>query len=275
MLECVVNISEGRDRSTVDALASAAGSTLLDLHVDSSHHRSVLTIAGDEVEDAARKVARVAIERIDLTRHEGVHPRLGAVDVVPFVPLGENGLRQDGDLSEAVRARDAFCAWAAKALGLPCFVYGPERSLPEVRRHAFSSLAPACGPLLPHPTAGACCVGARPVLVAYNLVLSEASIELGHKAVEAIRSPEVRALAFRVGEGVQVSCNLVAPWRVGPSHVYERVASIASIKDAELVGLIPEIVLHAIDRERWDALGLSEGRTIESRLAGRRSAQDG
>ncbi len=272
LLECVVNISEGRDRATIDALGAASRECLLDAHVDASHHRSVFTLAGEEVEEAARALARRAIALIDLSRHEGEHPRLGVVDVVPFVPLGPEGMRADGALSEAIRARDAFCEWAATQLSLPCFVYGPERSLPEVRKHAFSSLGPDCGPRVPSPTAGACCVGARHVLVAYNLLLTDATIERARAAVHALRSPEVRALAFTVADGIQVSCNLIAPWRVGPSQVFDRVASFAAIRGAELVGLIPEAVLRAIDRTRWVELGLSEDRTIESRLASVRAA---
>ncbi len=271
MLECVVNISEGRDHSTIEALKAAAGDCLLDVHEDASHHRSVFTLAGDTVEDAARELAKGAIAHIDLTRHEGAHPRLGVVDVVPFVPLGPEGARSDGDLSEAIRARDAFCAWAAAKLSLPCFLYGPERSLPDVRKHAFSSLLPQCGPRKPHPTAGASCVGARPVLVAYNLLLADASIDVARETVHAIRSAEVRALAFEVADGVQVSCNLIAPWHTGPRHVFDRVASIVPIRAAELVGLIPAAVLLAIDRTRWDELGLSEEATIESRLAAARA----
>ncbi|MGB9111436.1 MAG: hypothetical protein WCF24_01765, partial [Acidimicrobiales bacterium] len=129
-----------------------------------------------------------------------------------------------------------------------------------------------CGPRKPNPTAGACCVGARHVLVAYNLLLVDPSIERGRALVRALRSPEVRALAFTVADGIEVSCNLIAPWRIGPSQVFDRVASFAPIKRADLVGLVPEAVLRAIDRDRWVELGLSEDRTIESRLASVRAA---
>jgi glutamate formiminotransferase / 5-formyltetrahydrofolate cyclo-ligase len=272
MLECVLNISEGRDRLTIDALGAAAGNTLLDVHHDASHHRAVFTLAGESVEQAARAVSSAALARIDLTPHEGAHPRLGVVDVVPFVPLGPEGMQAAGDLSEALRARDAFCAWAGAQLALPCFVYGPERSLPEVRRDAFSNLKPACGPPEPHPTGGACCVGARPVLVAYNLLLADASIGRAGEVARRIRSPEVRALAFEVADGAQVSCNLIAPWRVGPADVFDQVALLAPIRRAELVGLLPEAVLEAIDEARWAELGLSKETTIEFRLAGTRAA---
>ena len=180
-------------------------------------------------------------------------------------------MKTAGDLSEAIRARDKFCAWAAAELSLPCFTYGPERTLPDVRKHAFSSLSPQCGPGEPHPTAGASCVGARPVLVAYNLLLADASIEVANEAARAIRSAEVRALAFAVADGLQVSCNLIAPWNVGPGDVFDRVAAFAPIRAAELVGLIPAAVLHAVDKARWEELGMSDGATIESRLAASRA----
>src|SRR5690606_8929667 len=119
------------------------------------------------------------------------------------------------------------------------FVYGPERSLPEVRRRAFVDLAPDAGPPTPHPTAGAVAVGARPVLVAYNLWLAEPDLELARRLARELRSPEVRALGLAVGEEVQVSMNLVAPERVGPADVYDRVAGSTRIARAELVGLAP------------------------------------
>ena len=119
MLECVVNVSEGRDRGVVDAIASAGRACLLDVHADPHHNRAVLTLAGPGVEDAARAVATEAVRRIDLRLHVGVHPRLGAVDVVPFVPLAGSSM------DDAIAARDRFAAWAGDELGVPCFLYGP------------------------------------------------------------------------------------------------------------------------------------------------------
>ena len=169
MLECVVNISEGRDRSVIDAIARSAGDALLDVHTDADHHRSVLTLLG---ESAPRAVARAAVERLDIRDHRGAHPRIGVVDVVPFVAL-------DGStVDDALAARDAFSTWAADELAVPCFRYGPERTLPDIRRGAFTTLAPDVGPAEPHPTAGAMAVGARPVLVAYNVWLAEPDLAL-------------------------------------------------------------------------------------------------
>ena len=267
MLECVVNISEGRDTEGLDEFARAAGAALLDLHADASHNRSVFTLAGPEAEAAAEALARAAVARLDIARHEGVHPRLGVVDVVPFVPLGPDGMRPDGDLGEAMRARDRFAAWAAGELGVPCYLYGPERSLPQIRRHAFVDLAPDIGGAAPHPSAGATCVGARPVLIAYNLWLAEGDLGLARHIASELRGPAVRTAGFTVGTGVQVSCNLVAPWKVGPADVYDQVAESARIERAELVGLVPDEVLRQTPVRRWTTLDLGEDSTIEARLA--------
>ncbi len=158
----------------IETIAAAGGPAVLDVHSDGDHHRTVLTMGGGDVEEAVMAVARRTVEVIDLRRHHGVHPRLGALDVVPFVPLDGNGapLSGDGDLSGAMAARDRFARWAGEALDLPCFLYGPERTLPTVRKTAFHGLQPDTGPDRPHPTAGACAVGARPALLAYNLWLS-------------------------------------------------------------------------------------------------------
>lgn len=260
MLECVVNVSEGRDGEVVAALAAAAGGDLLDVHSDPDHNRSVLTLVG---EDAPRAVARAALERLDLRRHAGAHPRIGVLDVVPFVPLG------DTPMSAAIAARDEFAVWAGDELDLPCFLYGPERSLPDVRRGAFTTLTPDTGPSSPHPSAGAAAVGARRLLVAYNLWLSEPDLDLARRVAAAIRRPAVRALGLAVGDHVQVSMNLVDPTDVGPAAVWDLVADQAPIARAELVGLVPAAVLQGTAPERWVQLDLAPDRTIEARLSGR------
>jgi glutamate formiminotransferase len=247
VLECVVNVSEGRRASTIDALCAAAGDDLLDVHVDADHHRSVLTVVGEE---APRRIAAVAVERIDLRRHRGVHPRLGAVDVVPFVPL-------DGStMADAVAARDRYAAWSP----VPCLRYGGEGpSLPELRRTARGLTAP-------HPTAGVTAVGARPVLVAYNVWLDGESVRTARGIAAAVRSPAVRALGLALRGGVQVSMNLVDPSLVGPAEAYDAVARRARVARAELVGIVPRAVLDAIPDGRWEQLDLSADRTIEARL---------
>jgi glutamate formiminotransferase len=258
MLECVVNVSEGRDQAVLDDLAAAGGADLLDHHADPDHHRSVFTLMGT---DAPRAVAAVAVTRLDVGRHLGVHPRLGVVDVVPFVPLAGTAM------AAAVAARDAFAGWFAGELGVPCFLYGPERSLPDVRRRAFRDLTPDAGPARPHPTAGACCVGAREVLVAYNVWLASPDLGRSREIAAAVRSPTVRALGLACGDRVQVSMNLVAPAVTGPAEAYDAVARLAPVAGAELVGLVPEAVLERIPPRRWEELDLAADRTIEARLA--------
>jgi glutamate formiminotransferase len=257
VLECVVNISEGRDRRTVDEIAARAGTDLLDVHRDADHHRSVLTLIG---ENAPRAVARAAVERLDLRFHRGAHPRIGVVDVVPFVAL-------DGSTpADALAARDAFCRWAGDELGVPCFRYGPERTLPDIRRGAFAALAPDCGPTEPHPTAGAIAVGQRPVLVAYNVWLAEPDLEEARRIAAQVRSPSVRALGLQVGAEVQVSMNLIAPDVTGPGAVVDAIAHEARIGRCELVGLVPRRLLDLEDPARWVELDLDPDRTIEARL---------
>lgn len=254
MLVSALNISEGRPGAVLDRIVAAAGPALLDVHRDEHHHRSVLTVAG---EDAVRAVAAAAVAAIDLRRHTGVHPRLGSIDVVPFVPYG------DSTMADAERARDAFVAWAAAQLALPALVYaeaGP--TLPEVRRRARFLL-------LPHPTAGAVAVGARGPLVAFNVWLAEPDLALARRVATAVRGPGIRALGLPVGDRVQVSMNLVDPSRIGPATAFDAVAALAPVAGAELVGLVPEAVLAAVRRERWAELDLDATKSVEARLARR------
>jgi glutamate formiminotransferase len=257
LLECVVNISEGSRPHVVTAIASSAVGSLLDVHSDVHHNRSVLTLVGEE---APRAVARAAVAALDLRTHQGVHPRLGVIDVVPFAPLAGS------TLVDAVGARDRFLDWLAEELGVPGFAYGPERTLPEVRRLAFEGLAPDRGPARPHPTAGATAVGARPVLVAWNVWLAEPDLALARRIARAIRGPRLRALGLPVGTRVQVSMNLVEPDELGPAQAWDLVAQRAAVAGAELVGLVPRSVLERTDPARWAQLDLAEAKTIEARL---------
>jgi len=266
VLECVINVSEGRDEAVIDGLRSVAGRSLLDLHHEGRHNRSVLTLAGPDVEGAARAVAGVGVHTIDLRAHTGAHPRLGAVDVVPFVPL-------DGSaMPDALASRDRFASWAANELGVPCFLYGPERSLPEVRREAFRSLLPDVGPARPDPGAGAICVGARPVLIAYNVWLVPGTdVSVAAAIASAVRGPAVRALGLDLEGLAQVSMNLIDWQTTGPADAYDAVAALARdrgtrVSAAELVGLMPEAALSTIPEERWADLGLSRVQTIEACL---------
>jgi glutamate formiminotransferase len=267
VLECVVNVSEGRRDPVIDDLRGAvAPEDLLDVHTCRHHNRSVFTLVGEE---APRALARAAVEALDLGAHEGAHPRFGVVDVVPFVPLGA------ATMADALDARDRFAGWAGDELGVPCFLYGPQRSLPDVRRGAFVALAPDEGPPEPHARGGAMAVGARPVLVAYNLWLVEPDLDLARRLARAVRRPEVRALGLAVGDGVQVSMNLVDPLVVGPADVWDAVAAETPVAGAELVGLVPEAVLERTPTARWSQLGLRPEVTIEHRLASRHGGDSG
>jgi glutamate formiminotransferase len=260
MLECVINISEGANPERLNALRANLGPDLLNVHSDRDHNRSVFTLAGT---DAARILTRDALAMFNISDHAGVHPRVGIVDVVPFVAL------EPSTFEEALYARNEFAKFASEELGVPCFLYGPERTLPFIRKHAFVDLLPDYGPANPHPTAGAMCVGVRPVLVAYNLWLRDSTLDIAKRIAGAIRSESVRTLGLQVGPSAQVSMNLIAPEITGPAAVYDAVSTLASIERAELVGLVPARTLAEIPRSRWSQLDLSTETTIEWNLAER------
>ena len=271
MFECVINLSEGRDAQLLGELRATCARSLRDLHADSFHNRSVFTLINEHetLTIDVRALVGAAFASLDLTRHEGVHPRFGVVDVVPFVAL------EPQDFDEAVSLRDETALWIADAFSVPVFLYGPVngvlRTLPEVRKSAFNALAPDFGPQRASAARGASAVGARGLLVAWNLWLRGVTLDEARRIARTLRRPEVRALAFQVGDLVQVSCNLIAPLLVGPSVVFDHVRSLlpdgGSIDRAELVGLAPKALLAMQDRSRWSQLDLSEERTIEGRLA--------
>lgn len=263
MLECVINISEGRQLDAIEKIRGQIGHDILDIHSDFHHHRSVFTLANPI---AARQLSQLCADQFDLRKHVGVHPRIGIIDVVPFVPL------ENSTIEDAVRARNEFAEYAANELKIPSFVYGPERDLPEIRKRAFVDLMPDFGPTEPHPTAGAICVGARQILVAYNIWLKNATIDDGRLIAREIRSPQVRTLGLQLGNEIQVSMNLIRPDEVGPDIVFDQVAKRADIARAELVGLAPARVLANIQKSRWDELDLSKEKTIEWCLATRNRA---
>ena len=272
MFECVINISEGRDVDVLDELCNASGSSLRDLHSDEFHNRSVYTLINEPlalVADA-HSLIRAAYLRLDLTTHQGVHPRFGVVDVVPFVAL------ETSQSNEAVRLRDEVAHWLAATYEVPVLLYGPLpdrtiRTLPDVRRSAFTSLAPDLGPPSASRELGCVAVGARPILVAWNLWLEGVTFNEARLIAKAIRRPAVRSLAFAVGNQVQVSCNIVDTERALPSQVYDQVQDLLGpgglISRCELVGLVPNSLLEHEDPARWIELGLARETTIETRCA--------
>ncbi|MEX1295292.1 MAG: glutamate formimidoyltransferase [Candidatus Limnocylindrales bacterium] len=289
LVECVPNLSEGTDAATLDAIAEAvagpAGSWLLDRTADPDHGRAVFTLAGypGRVMGAMEAAVGVAIERIDMNQQVGRHPRIGAVDVIPFVPLGDTTMERC-----VLGARD-FAARIAERFELPVYLYAraarrPEREiLANIRRPRYEGLAramaepggePDLGPASPHPTAGATVVGARPFLIAFNVQLSTTDVAIARRIAARIRErdgglPAVQALGIElVSQGcAQVSMNLldheVTPlWRVWEEA--ERLAADegVSLLDSELVGLAPAAALVAVA----DHIGSGSFHTAERRL---------
>ncbi len=270
LVECVPNFSEGRDPAVIDelrrAILSVPGVHLLDVQADADHHRSVFTFVAppEAAVAAAFRAVRVAKERIDLTKHRGEHPRMGAADVVPFVPI--EGVTMDECVALARRLGERIGA----ELEIPVFLYAkaairPSRTrLPDVRKGEFEGLRdqigqdpekdPDFGPKRIHPTAGATAVGARPFLVAYNIYLADGDEALAKAIAKKVRAsggglPAVQAMGITVGGEPQVSMNLTDLDETAMHVAHEAVAAEARAADAgvawsEIVGLVPERAIH-------------------------------
>ena len=264
MIECVVNVSEGRDLATIKQLASAAGPSLRDVHHDAIHHRSVLTLINDEkdLRRDVRALARRSVDLLDLREHEGIHPRIGVLDVVPFVALS------DAQQPRAHLLRDDTARWLGYELGLPTYLYGPERTLPALRRDYRRARTPDYGPWPGDPRSGAVAVGVRPILMAWNIWLRGLTLDQTVALATSLRGPHLRTLGLPYGELTQLSCNLINPEAQGPDHVLDAVRARHGdqVVRCERVGLIPQSVLQRIDRSRWAELDVSPEATIESRL---------
>jgi glutamate formiminotransferase len=265
LVECVPNFSEGRDARRVEAIVAAMrveGVHLLDWSMDAAHNRSVVTVAGDPaavVESAVRGAGKAA-ELIDLTRQQGVHPRIGAADVIPFVPISSIKLEQC-----ALLARQAGLEiW--RRFNVPVFFYEaaaarPDRAnLEEVRRGQFEGLIEAGGkdtsrrpdiggPLI-HPTAGACAVGARKFLVAYNIYFDSADVAMVRAVAREIRAASgglkgVKAMGVLVHGRAQLSMN-ITDFEVTPISQVFRAATALALRhkaapvEGEIIGLLPE-----------------------------------
>lgn len=295
VLEAVPNFSEGRDRAVVGAIVDAirgAGAEVLDWSADPDHHRSVVTFVGEPsvVERASLAAARVAYERIDLRRHRGVHPRIGALDVLPFVPLA--GLTMEDARRSARRVGRAI----AEELRVPVYYYGqasdpPGRTLAELRRGGFEKLAagwPSDRPpdLLPagwphpgaHPAAGATCVGARPVLLAWNVLVDGITLRDAGGIAARIREtgggfPGVRALALPLPSrgALQISMNLEDLDRVSPMSVFEAVeAQVAEaggrVVETEVIGMLPDQLLLSAAANRLRLADAAPRRILSRRV---------
>lgn len=275
LFECVANFSEGRRGTAIDRITRAASkfARVLDLHSDPDHNRSVITIAGERqaILEAAFAATAEAAKLIDLRSHRGEHPRLGAMDVVPFVPL------RGATMESAVQIARSCAASISSELSIPTFLYeAAARSqdatdLPSIRRGAFRTASPDFGGPDPHPTAGATVVGARRLLVAFNVNLSTKDVVIAGRVARAVRERDgglkhVRALAFElVSRNVaQVSMNLIRPEETTLDQVLQAVQSAAAaervgIIGTELVGLVP---LKALAGRRPEELGLDPSTKI-------------
>lgn len=262
--EVVVNISEGKDWHFINLLSNELKPALLDLHYDEIHNRSVVTLIEDHSLIYLKKLVDLVFSHLDISVHEGVHPRLGVLDVVPFVPLP---VSKDASLEEVIQIRDEFGSYLATNYQVPVFLYGPEISLPEVRRRAFKDLEPNFGPPKPHPRWGAACVGARNVLVAYNLMTKRISLQQSNEFIKTLRNERVRCLVFDFKSHLQFSFNLIDPFVVGPLEIYEKVQGFVEVLKAELVGLIPLEVIKKIPEDLWEKLDVSVDKTIEYRIS--------
>ena len=291
LVESVPNYSEGRRTDVVDRLAAAVertpGAFLLDRTSDASHNRSVLTLAGEPaaVLEALQRTVAVAVADIDMEKQSGEHPRIGAVDVVPFVPLA------GATMADCIELSRVFGSQVADRFGIPVYLYGeaatsPSRQrLADVRRGQYEGLKtqvaepgrePDFGPARLHPTAGAMAVGARPFLIAYNINLESRDLELAKRIARRIREssgglPRVQANGFWIEElnRAQVSMNLLdyrtTPiWRVWESVRAEAAGDGVHLAESELIGLAPlEALLDVADHA-----GVSAHLLQTDRLAG-------
>jgi glutamate formiminotransferase len=296
LIECVPNVSEGRRPEVVAAIAAAisgvAGVRLLDQSSDVAHNRSVFTFAGEEgpVGRAALAVFETAVPAIDLRTHRGAHPRLGAVDVVPFIPL-------DGaPMSACVTLARQTAATVWERLQIPVYLYeeaasrDARRNLADVRRGEFEGLAekmataewaPDYGSPRPHPTAGATAIGARAALVAFNVNLATSDLSVAKAIAATVREssgglPFIKALGVTLDHRgiVQVSMNLTNFQKMPLVRVFEAVLGEAerrgtSVLESEIVGLVPEAALPPDPAHTLRLADFSSDQVLERRLRGK------
>ncbi len=294
IIQCVPNFSEGRRPEVVEEIAAAVkgvdGVTFLDVEADADHNRCVLTMIGPPgpLGEAAFRACAKAAERIDMTAHQGGHPRMGATDVVPFVPVRGAGLEDCARLAGKVGER------IGTELGIPVFLYGEaarreeRRNLAAVRKGQFEGLReaigtdparePDFGPARIHPTAGATAVGARFFLVAFNVNLATPDAKLARRIAKAIRAssgglPHVKAIGLALEEKgqSQVSMNLTDYRVTSMAKVFEEIRRRAGdagvqVAGSELIGFAPSDALVRAAAEALAIEGFEPGQVLENRL---------
>ncbi|MDP9113166.1 MAG: glutamate formimidoyltransferase [Acidobacteriota bacterium] len=285
MIECVPNFSEGREPAAIAAIADAirevGGVALLGVESDADHHRSVITFAGqpEAVLEAAVRAVGKAAEVIDLRRHVGVHPRVGAADVVPFVPLEGSTL----DDCVAIAHRAGAEIW--RRYGVPVYFYekaarfAARQKLEKTRRPGFDGRPPDVGDIAEHVTAGAAMVGARPFLIAYNINLVTSDAAVARQIAVKIREssggfPFVKAMGLYLPSlnRAQVSMNLTDFAGIALDDLYAAVEAEAarlgtSVAESELIGFIPRAAYEQSPAFFSRTRGFSEARIIENRIA--------
>jgi glutamate formiminotransferase len=294
LLEAVPNFSEGRRADVCAAIAQAARRPevqVLDLEMDADHHRSVLTLAGppEPLAEAAFAAAREAVARIDLNAHRGQHPRMGAIDVLPFVPLGGTPMEVAVDLARRVGRR------IGEELGVPVFLYEAaatrpdRRNLADVRTPQFEGLreligrdpdrAPDFGPPRIHPTAGCVAVGARRPLIAFNVDLDTEDVAVARAIARKVRErdgglPALKALGLYLAERrcAQVSMNVCDYTRTGLAEAFRAVEAEAArlgagVRGSEIVGLVPREALPPDPERTIRLVGFHPRQVLENRLA--------
>jgi len=293
IIECVPNVSEGRRADVVkamtDAVARVAGVRLLDWSSDPAHNRSVLTLAGEAapLKAAVLTLFDQAARQIDLRSHTGEHPRLGAVDVVPFVPI------EGVTMADCVTLAKDVASEVASRFQIPIFLYeeaasrASRRNLEDIRRGEFEGLAakilapewaPDFGPARPHPTAGASVIGARMPLIAYNINLATDRLDVAKKIAAAVRHSSggfryVKAMGIALEDRgiVQVSMNLTNHEKTPIHRVFDAVSREAqrygvSILESEIIGLTPEAALVAAAQHYLQLERFSSAQILERRL---------
>ena len=293
LIECIPNFSEGRRPEVVDAIAAAAksvdGVSLLDVQSDPTHNRCVVTFVGHEepIAEAAYRAVAKAAELIDLNAHEGAHPRFGATDVCPFVPL-----RSD-DMPACVETAQKLAKRVADELAIPAFLYEDAARMPEhknlavVRGRGFEEMrdvigseptkTPDEGAARVHPTAGAVAIGARFPLIAFNVNLDSDDLELARRIAVEIREKDggmkcVKAIGLQLEDGAaQVSMNLTDYRVTSPSDVVaaigERAAAAGvAIRESEVVGLLPQDVLVRLAQAALHARDFGREQVLEARV---------
>jgi glutamate formiminotransferase/formiminotetrahydrofolate cyclodeaminase len=293
LVECVPNFSEGRRKDVIDAIVAEARSRnvrVLDIESDADHNRSVLTFVGEPeaVRDAALAVSAKAIELIDLNKHSGQHPRMGAVDVVPFIPISDVGME------EAIQLANEFAGEYASRFKVPVFLYeeaatrSDRRNLADVRKGEFEGLReeigknpdrrPDFGPNAIHPTAGATAVGARQVLIAYNINLATNDLDVAKMIAKQVRGKDgglsaVKALGFELKDRgiVQVSMNMVDYKASQLFKAFELVRTLAEhqgvqVLGSEVVGLVPMEALTDSAEFYLQLQGFNKNQILERRL---------